>query len=120
VKSFLPSNQSGLIHGNELHGGLITGYDKEKEWGIILNQTDWLKSSFIQGAMEFNPIYHIRGKNWGVRFSYSAYSGNISRNQHSSRRALAAKNGIRAAATTNAGQLCQTKAQPTATAMTLV
>jgi hypothetical protein len=56
VKSFLPSNQSGLIHGNELLGGLITGYDKEKEWGIILNQTDWLKSSFIQGAMEFNPI----------------------------------------------------------------
>jgi len=47
-------------------------------------------------------------------------SGKISRNQRSSRRALAPKNGIRAAATTNAGQLCQTKAQPTATAMTLV
>lgn len=36
VKSFLPSNQSVLVHGNELLGGLITGYDKEKEYG----QTD--------------------------------------------------------------------------------
>ncbi|MDX2227513.1 MAG: HipA domain-containing protein [Verrucomicrobiae bacterium] len=33
VKSFLPSDQSVLVHGNELLGGLITGYDKEKEWG---------------------------------------------------------------------------------------
>lgn len=36
VKSFLPSNQSVLVHGNELLGGLIAGYDKEKEW----RQTD--------------------------------------------------------------------------------
>lgn len=33
VKSFLASNQSVLVHGNELLGGLITGYDKEKERG---------------------------------------------------------------------------------------
>lgn len=33
VKSFLPSNQSILVHGNELLGGLITGYDKHKERG---------------------------------------------------------------------------------------
>jgi hypothetical protein len=33
VKSFLESNQSVLVHGNELLGGLITGYDKEKERG---------------------------------------------------------------------------------------
>ncbi len=33
VKSFLPSNQSVLVHGNELLGGLITGYDKHKERG---------------------------------------------------------------------------------------
>jgi hypothetical protein len=31
VQSFLHSNQSVLVHGNELLGGLITGYDKEKE-----------------------------------------------------------------------------------------
>lgn len=31
VKSFLMSDQSVLVHGNELLGGLITGYDKEKE-----------------------------------------------------------------------------------------
>jgi hypothetical protein len=36
VKSFLPSDQSVLVHGNELLGGFITGYDKEKERG----QTD--------------------------------------------------------------------------------
>lgn len=33
VKSFLGSNQSVLVHGNELLGGMITGYDKEKERG---------------------------------------------------------------------------------------
>jgi hypothetical protein len=33
VKSFLSSNQSVLVHGNELLGGLITGYDKDKERG---------------------------------------------------------------------------------------
>jgi hypothetical protein len=33
VKSFITSNQSVLVHGNELLGGLITGYDKEKERG---------------------------------------------------------------------------------------
>ncbi len=33
VRSFLLSNQSVLVHGNELLGGLITGYDKEKERG---------------------------------------------------------------------------------------
>jgi hypothetical protein len=33
VKSFLTSGQRVLIHGNELLGGLITGYDKEKERG---------------------------------------------------------------------------------------
>lgn len=33
VKSFLPSDQSILVHGNELLGGFIPGYDKEKEWG---------------------------------------------------------------------------------------
>ena len=31
VKSFLPSDQSVLVHGNELLGGFITAYDKEKE-----------------------------------------------------------------------------------------
>lgn len=30
VRSFLSSNQSVLIHGNELLGGLISGYDKDK------------------------------------------------------------------------------------------
>jgi hypothetical protein len=33
VKSFLTSNQCILVHGNELLGGLITGYDKNKERG---------------------------------------------------------------------------------------
>ncbi len=33
VKSFLPSNQTVLVHGNELLGGFITGYDKDKERG---------------------------------------------------------------------------------------
>ena len=33
VKSFLPSDQSVLVHGNELLGGFISGYDKDKEWG---------------------------------------------------------------------------------------
>ena len=33
VKSFLASKQTVLVHGNELLGGLITGYDKEKERG---------------------------------------------------------------------------------------
>lgn len=33
VRSFLSSNQSVLVHGNELLGGFITGYDKEKERG---------------------------------------------------------------------------------------
>jgi len=33
VKSFLVSDQSVLVHGNELLGGLITGYDKDKERG---------------------------------------------------------------------------------------
>lgn len=30
VKSFINQNESVLVHGNELLGGLITGYDKEK------------------------------------------------------------------------------------------
>lgn len=33
VKSFLSSSDQVLVHGNELLGGLITGYDKEKHWG---------------------------------------------------------------------------------------
>ncbi|MBE2283208.1 MAG: HipA domain-containing protein [Prosthecobacter sp.] len=33
VRSFITSDQSVLVHGNELLGGLITGYDKEKERG---------------------------------------------------------------------------------------
>jgi len=33
VKSFLTSDQSVLVHGNELLEGLISGYDKEKEYG---------------------------------------------------------------------------------------
>ena len=33
VRSFIRSDQSVLVHGNELLGGLITGYDKEKERG---------------------------------------------------------------------------------------
>ncbi len=33
VRSFITSNQSVLVHGNELLGGLITGYDKDKERG---------------------------------------------------------------------------------------
>lgn len=33
VKSFLSSNQQVLIHGNELLGGLLTSYDKEKVFG---------------------------------------------------------------------------------------
>jgi len=33
VKSFITSNQSVLVHGNELLGGLIADYEKEKEWG---------------------------------------------------------------------------------------
>jgi hypothetical protein len=32
VKSFLTSNHCVLIHGNELLGGFISGYDKEKQW----------------------------------------------------------------------------------------
>jgi hypothetical protein len=36
VKSFLPTDQSILVHGNELLGGVIPGYDSQKEWG----QTD--------------------------------------------------------------------------------
>lgn len=36
VKSFLPSEKSILVHGNELLGGIVPGYDREKEWG----QTD--------------------------------------------------------------------------------
>lgn len=35
VKSFLASDQSVLVHGNELLGGLITGYDKDKERGQV-------------------------------------------------------------------------------------
>lgn len=31
--SFITSNQSVLVHGNELLGGLIAGYDKDKERG---------------------------------------------------------------------------------------
>jgi hypothetical protein len=33
VKSFLATDQSVLVHGNELLGGLISGYDKEKQRG---------------------------------------------------------------------------------------
>jgi HipA-like C-terminal domain len=33
VRSFLSGTQSGLVHGNELLGGLITGYDKDKVHG---------------------------------------------------------------------------------------
>ncbi len=33
VRSFITSNQSVLVHGNELLGGLITGYDRDKERG---------------------------------------------------------------------------------------
>ena len=33
VQSFISSDWSVLVHGNELLGGLITGYDKEKERG---------------------------------------------------------------------------------------
>ncbi len=33
VKSFLPSKQFVLVHGNELMGGVVAGYDKEKQWG---------------------------------------------------------------------------------------
>jgi hypothetical protein len=33
VRSFLPSKQSVLVHGNELLGGLIAGYDKQKLFG---------------------------------------------------------------------------------------
>lgn len=33
VRSFITSNQSVLVHGNELLGGLIAGYDKDKERG---------------------------------------------------------------------------------------
>lgn len=33
VKSFLASDQTVLVHGNELLGGLISGYDKEKQRG---------------------------------------------------------------------------------------
>ena len=33
VKSFIRPNQGFLTHGNELLGGLITGYDKEKQRG---------------------------------------------------------------------------------------
>lgn len=33
VKSFLAHGQAALVHGNELLGGLITGYDAEKQRG---------------------------------------------------------------------------------------
>lgn len=33
VRSFITSDQSVLVHGNELLGGLIAGYDKDKERG---------------------------------------------------------------------------------------
>jgi hypothetical protein len=33
VKSFLDPSKQVLVHGNELLGGFITGYDKEKHWG---------------------------------------------------------------------------------------
>lgn len=44
VRSFLSSNQSVLIHGNELLGGLISGYDKEKQW----DQTDHTFENIVQ------------------------------------------------------------------------
>jgi len=66
----------------------------------------------------FSP--HSHGVKRRTRCSYSADSGNSSRSQRSSRRALASKNGMSAAATSSAGQLCQTNAQPNAAAMTLV
>ena len=56
VKSFLPSDQSGLVHGNELLGGLITGYDKEKERG----QSDHTFENIVTVIEKLFPAGKIR------------------------------------------------------------
>jgi len=56
VKSFLGSNQQVLVHGNELLGGLITGYDKDKERG----QCDHTFDNIVAVLEQLFPIEHRR------------------------------------------------------------
>jgi hypothetical protein len=56
VQSFLQSNHSVLVHGNELLGGLITGYDKEKERG----QSDHTFDNIVTVIEKLFPLGRMR------------------------------------------------------------
>jgi hypothetical protein len=56
VKSFLSSDQSVLVHGNELLAGLITGYDKEKERG----QADHTFDNIVSAIEKLFPVDKTR------------------------------------------------------------
>ena len=85
VRSFLPSNASMLVHGNELLGGLITSYDKDKERGqadhTIDNIVSVLEQLFDTGKPRLHAALRMIGylvfdalvgntdrhhQNWGV------------------------------------------------------
>ena len=85
VKSFLGSDQAVLVHGNELLGGLIVGYDKEKERGQADHTFDnivrvieglfradkarRLVASYMVGYLVFDALVGNTDRhhqNWGV------------------------------------------------------
>ena len=94
VKSFLSSDQSVLVHGNELLGGLITGYDKEKERGQADHTFDNIvgvieklfPSDKARREMAFRMVGYLvfdalvgntdrHHQNWGVLLERTSASG---------------------------------------------
>ncbi len=85
VRSFLPNNASVLVHGNELLGGFIASYDKNKEWGqadhTIDNIVSVLEQLFVDDKLRRYAAFRMIGylvfdalvgntdrhhQNWGV------------------------------------------------------
>ncbi|MDL5047509.1 HipA domain-containing protein [Oscillatoria amoena NRMC-F 0135] len=94
VKSFINQNESVLVHGNELLGGLITGYDKEKERGqsdhTFDNIVKVIETLFPVGPLRFDAATSMVGylvfdalvgntdrhhQNWGVLVKRKAIPG---------------------------------------------
>ena len=59
VKSFLTSNSSVLVHGNELLAGVITGYEKEKQRG----QSDHTFDNIVRVIEKLFPSEKLRREN---------------------------------------------------------
>lgn len=94
VRSFLATDQSVLVHGNELLGGLISGYDKEKERGqadhtfnnIVTvierlfpsNKARSVAASYMVGYLVFDALVGNTDRhhqNWGVLLERKEVTG---------------------------------------------